>query len=263
MNEFFSKLTRVNSSEKLGASSKNKEAADQLIKKILFVLLEQEGLAFDERDCELTAGVRNDHREKLLYYPSVRSYVETQDSLFELYLPQVYEQCSKLFTSVNLRWRSVVQLAGDFQDQLQIGSPEKGGIVDCRAKSLFSTWLKMKTFRLDRDEIFDLIGVRITVKDVDSARNMYRAILKNHELMRPHEFRHREGEVHSPFDNSLAWPRENGYGAVRMNLLHPDFGIYEVQIQSLDLYQKWRIREKQTLATLGASPKYGAVLDPD
>lgn len=218
--------------------------------------------AFDDRDHELMSGRANLSRPTLLYYPGVREYTELQERLFAQHLPNEYKASVGLFTPSELRWSQGARLARQLEEELDFGSPAKGGIVDYRAKSLFGLWEKTANrYQLDQDEVFDAIGIRITVKDHESARRTKEKILQKHTLMSPHQFR-RMDQVHEPVIDTLDAPRANGFAFIRMTLMDDQVGPYEVQIQTMDDYIKWRKGEKAILLTLAASPKYGFVLEP-
>ncbi len=240
---------------------------DSTINQILIDSLQQEYEAFNERDSELFFGIDNKDRQKKLYYPTVRRYTEKQNSLFRTRLPFEYSKALEAFGSHESSWGDAIRLAQNIQDQLHIGTPEQGGIIDCRAKSLLSRWLKMRGNNLDQDEIFDGVGVRVTCVNIENARIMHESLLAQNVLMTPHKFRHRDGQEHQPNTDNLDSQNENGFASIRMNFIDEKIGPYEVQIQTLENYMVWRRHEidlfAQNVISPVISPKYGLLIDPE
>lgn len=232
------------------------------IKAIVYEGLIAELRAFGDRDHELMSGRADLQRPTFLHYSGVREYTQQHDRLFAQHLPNEYKTSAGLFTSAELRWSQGLRLARQLDEELDFGSPAKGGIIDYRAKSLFGLWEKTAVrYQLDPDEVFDAIGIRITVKDHGSARRTKERILLKHALMPPYQFR-RMGRVHEPLVDTLDTPNDSDFALIRMTLVDDEVGPYEVQIQTMEDYVKWRKGEKAILLSLAASPKYGFVLEP-
>lgn len=237
---------------------------DQSVQTMLYESLDAEYWAFDERDVELLTGRENAERRELFYYPKVRAYADRQDELFAKYLPEGWNKTQHLFEPSESRWIRAAAIAEEIQNILHLGSPELGGIADCRAKSMFGLWEKTQyRFNLDPDEVFDGIGVRIMAKNTESARRMKQALLESFQVMQPHQFRHISGKTHIPVEDKLDSPSKDGFASIRMNLIHPELGLFELQIQTIQDYLRWRKHEKEVFASLAASPKYGLVVDPE
>lgn len=241
----------------------NQQQEENAIQHILFETQELEYSAFEERDVELISGRTNNDRKNLLYYPAARAYQEGLDHLFQQVLPSQFTKTEALFDPPQVRWAHTVELALKIQEELDLGSPEQGGLVDCRAKSTFGIWEKLSRFQLDPNEIFDVPGVRITVKNHGSARNVSSELLKTHSLMEPHIFRRNPNITHQSLVDILNSPKTNHFASIRITLLDGKLQPYEVQIQTLDDYKKWRRQEKDIFASLAASPKHGMFVEPE
>lgn len=152
-------------------------------------------------------------------------------------------------------------MARQIQDRFDFGSPQQGGIVDCRAKSLFSAWMKMDGYSLNPDEVYDRVGVRITVKNTESARRVSQHLLDENQLMSSHEFVFGNGKIHQPISDTLDTPNIRGFASIRIDFIDLEIGIYEIQIHTMDNYLISRKHEKSVFASLAASPKYGLVME--
>lgn len=233
---------------------------EEAIFNILYGTKEDERDAFDQRDVELVTGKQNYDRALRMYYPAVRTYQEAQDNLFKHQLPQEFVKISEKVLSCEERWESAISKAKIIQEELHLGSPAKGGIVDCRAKSMFTIWEKLGRYDIDSDEIFDTVGIRITARNTESARAMQRKLNESHSLSDAYRFRRLNGKTHQPLIDTLDSPNSSGFAFIRMTL-NDDQSPYELQIQTLDNYLVWRKREKEVFASLAASPKYGLLVD--
>lgn len=233
---------------------------EEVISNILYQTKDEEWNAFDERDVELVTGRSNYYRANKMYYPAIRKYQEAQDLQFKSQLPVEFTKISEAVINCEERWEIAISIAKIIQDELHLGSPAKGGIVDCRAKSMFTIWEKLRRFDIDPDEIFDTVGVRITARNSESARAMQKKLVESHRLSEAHEFRRLNGKTHQPTIDTLDTPNSRNFAFIRMTL-NDDGNPYEVQIQTLDNYVVWRKREKEIFASLAASPKYGLLVD--
>jgi len=235
----------------------------QKAKLILYHTKDLEWEAFDERDAELMTGRVNAERGSLHYYPAVRAYVEAQDHWFRRILPNQYNIMLSLFGDPSPKWEHVVELAVRVQETLGIGTPQKGGIVDCRVKSLFGIWEKMDRYKLEPNEVFDILGVRVTARDAQSARRMKEKIVTTFRLMEPHQFTHNPTKIHIPISDTLNKPNKFGFASIRITCLDETGDPFEIQVQTLKSYMRWRQREKDMYASLVASPKYGLLIEPE
>ena len=179
--------------------------------------LNEEYEAFDERYEEITTGRLNSDRMNNNFYPAIRKYIQATDEAFLRHAPKKYQSTAKSFELLEKRWERAIDYAGKFRSELHLGTPSEGGIIDCRAKSIFSIWEKMTNFHLDTDEVFDQVALRITVKNKESARKIAETIVSNHTLIQPHKFRH-TGEIHQPSIDTLDDPNKTGFAQIRLNI---------------------------------------------
>ncbi|MCD6350532.1 MAG: bifunctional (p)ppGpp synthetase/guanosine-3',5'-bis(diphosphate) 3'-pyrophosphohydrolase [Armatimonadetes bacterium] len=113
--------------------------------------------------------------------------------------------------------------------------------VQGRVKHVYSIWNKMRREGLSVPEIYDIVGLRVIVHDVDQC---YAALGVVHDLWRP---------IPGAFTDYIAVPKSNRYQSLHTKLLGPDAQPLEVQIRTWDMHRMaeygiaahWRYKEGQ------------------
>lgn len=182
-----------------------------------------------EREMEISEGKYNDYRRQHLYYESSKLLQEAEDALFSELLPREDEYIRRTLGPISYGWKQTVSTTRHIRQTL-IDNSVTPAIIDCRAKSDFSVWHKMRRHGIGIDEIFDLQGVRITTFDTTSAEHVVQVLKDNYKLMEPYQFRNGKG-IHNPVRGSLDVPNDNGYTALHMNIAMPD-GTAEIQVMT-------------------------------
>lgn len=186
-----------------------------------------------EREVEIMTGNKNAFRDVHLYYDVTKILQEVEDDDFASLYPPYFNKVEKQFGPAEIRWQQAIELAQQMSQGLR-GNTSSEAIIDCRGKGIFSIWGKRNRYDVDPDEIFDLIGVRITTKDLDTAWQVKDYLHANYELMRPHHFR-KIDQIHQPVRGSTNIPNKLGFAAQRMNFVTPN-GIAEVQLSTKDAF---------------------------
>lgn len=100
----------------------------------------------------------------------------------------------------------------------------KNARVDYRVKNLYSLWRKLVRKDMDIEKIFDILAVRVIVKDVDEC---YQALGIIHKHWRP---------VPGRIKDYIAVPKPNGYRSLHTTIFRGDGGIVEIQIRTEEMH---------------------------
>lgn len=95
-----------------------------------------------------------------------------------------------------------------------------------RAKHLYSLYLKLLAHNRDLSKIYDLVAIRIVVKDV---MECYEALGIVHETCHPLKGR---------IKDYIASPKPNGYQSIHTTVFSPTGEIVEVQIRTKDMHEE-------------------------
>ncbi len=115
--------------------------------------------------------------------------------------------------------------------------------VDYRVKNLYSLWRKLARKDMDIDKIFDILAVRVIVKDVDEC---YRALGIIHKHWRP---------VPGRIKDYIAVPKPNGYRSLHTTIFRGDGGIVEIQIRTEEMHGEAQYGIAAHLAYKEGKPK--------
>jgi GTP pyrophosphokinase len=175
---------------------------------------------------------------------------ELEDLSFKTLHPGPYREIASL---VETRRDERQTLIADLTMVLRQKLKELGikADVDGRPKHLYSIYEKMVIRGKEFNEIYDLVGVRVTV---DSLRDCYAALGAVHSLWKP---------VPGRFKDYVAMPKSNMYQSLHSTVVGPEGKPLEIQIRTRDMHRTaqfgiaahWRYKEAKAkdgdLAWLG------------
>jgi len=98
--------------------------------------------------------------------------------------------------------------------------------IDGRIKRLFSIWLKLKRQKIDLDQVYDFVALRIITRSV---RDCYAALGIIHNTWSP---------VPGRIKDFIAMPRPNGYQALHTSVVSERGTPFEVQIRTEEMHRQ-------------------------
>ncbi len=167
---------------------------------------------------------------------------QLDDLAFKYLYPQEYRDIQqKVERTRTERQEEVRQLITTLKEHLW----ERGirAEVTGRPKHLWSIYSKMKLQKIDFNQIYDLIALRIIV---NTKEECYLALGVVHDLWRP---------IPSLFYDYIAMPKPNGYQSIHTKVIGPNERTLEVQIRTWEMHQvaeygiaaHWRYKEGENL----------------
>jgi GTP pyrophosphokinase len=111
------------------------------------------------------------------------------------------------------------------QMAMVLGRSGVQGVIRGRPKSFYSIYKKTLERDKNLQEIYDLIGLRILVKDLEAC---YAALGVIHKTWKP---------LQNRFKDYIAVPKSNLYQSLHTTVIHPDGHVFEVQIRTFEMDQ--------------------------
>src|SRR6267378_4344654 len=98
--------------------------------------------------------------------------------------------------------------------------------VEGRVKRLYSIWKKLKSQKIELDQVYDLVAARVITPN--EVRHCYAALGVIHNTWRP---------VPGRIKDWIATPRDNLYQSLHTSVIGSDGQSFEVQIRTEDMHQ--------------------------
>jgi GTP pyrophosphokinase len=118
----------------------------------------------------------------------------------------------------------IEQLSTDIKAKLaEAGVPVVS--VDGRVKRLYSIWLKLKRQKIDLEQVYDFVALRIVTPSV---KDCYAALGIIHQTWSP---------VPGRIKDFIAMPRPNGYQSLHTSVISERGFPFEVQIRTQEMHQ--------------------------
>jgi GTP pyrophosphokinase len=165
---------------------------------------------------------------------------ELEDLAFKTLHPGPYREIANL---VEIRREERQRLIEEITTELRQKLKELGikADVEGRPKHLYSIYEKMVVRGKEFNEIYDLVGLRVSV---ESLRDCYGALGAVHSLYKP---------VPGRFKDYIAMPKQNMYQSLHTAVLGPHGQSLEIQIRTRDMHRTaqfgiaahWRYKESK------------------
>jgi len=163
---------------------------------------------------------------------------ELEDLSLRYLEPQLYKEVAKMLDERRVdREQYIIDVVN--QLKCELNNAEVKGEVTGRPKHIYSIIKKMKSKRLDFNELYDVRAVRILVDDI---KDCYTVLGLIHNLWQP---------IPGEFDDYIARPKSNNYRSLHTAVSGPRGLALEVQIRTVEMHQHselgvaahWRYKE--------------------
>ena len=164
---------------------------------------------------------------------------ELEDLCFYYLQPTVYKEIVKLVDSKRVERENYTDLVISNIDE-EIKKYEFSADVSGRPKLLYSIYKKMYDGGKSFDELYDLIAIRVIVKEESECYNVLGVV---HNLWKP---------VPGRFKDYIAVPKANGYQSIHTTVVGPEGRFVEIQIRTEEMHRiaeegiaaHWNYKEK-------------------
>ncbi len=149
---------------------------------------------------------------------------ELEDNAFPYAYPKEYKMTLELLNKkkktdekyLNKVWKTLkTELAEHHIETIETHS---------RVKGMYSLWKKLKRKNMDLDKIYDIVALRVILKNVEDC---YRALGVIHSKWRP---------LPGRIKDYIALPKINGYQSIHTTIFTGDGGIAEIQIRTKEMH---------------------------
>jgi GTP pyrophosphokinase len=157
-----------------------------------------------------------------------------EDLSFRILFPLSYRACESWHVHI---WEQAEQLLAEARSSLLRSlesDPELGRYryqITGRTKNLFSTFKKMLQSGKRREEILDIVALRIVIDGIPDDEDENQVCLRVYQHVVAHW-----PEIPGRFKNYCTKPKANGYRSIHTTLRHPHGLPLEVQIRSQEMH---------------------------
>ncbi|MCL4149655.1 UNVERIFIED_CONTAM: hypothetical protein GTU68_037209 [Idotea baltica] len=148
---------------------------------------------------------------------------ELEDVAFRILEPTAYKRiASALEENRAARESYINDFVTDLDHRLGQHNLQSASVFG-RPKHIYSIWKKMRSKRIEFDDLFDVRAVRVLVDDLTQCYSVLGIV---HTAWQP---------ISREFDDYVAQPKENGYQSLHTAVIGPNGKSVEVQIRTKDM----------------------------
>ncbi len=149
---------------------------------------------------------------------------ELEDLAFRYVEPEASADLMREIESKRAEYEGYIK---ELQREIEVRLSREGipARVEGRAKRAYSVYLKLKRQKINLDQVYDLLAVRIIT---DSVRNCYGALGVIHSEWHP---------IPGRIKDFIALPRPNGYQSLHTSVIGPGGHAFEVQIRTDEMHR--------------------------
>ncbi len=168
---------------------------------------------------------------------------ELEDLSFRFLEPETYKRIAKMLDERRVeRERFITATIARIKSEMTAAGIEVE--VYGRPKHIYSIWNKMRSKRIEFDEVYDVRALRVLVNDV---KDCYTALSVVHHQWQP---------IPGEFDDYITQPKGNDYRSLHTAVMAEDGRPFEVQIRTYEMHRHaelgvaahWRYKEASTPA---------------
>jgi guanosine-3',5'-bis(diphosphate) 3'-pyrophosphohydrolase len=149
---------------------------------------------------------------------------ELEDLAFQYLEPEVYKELTARVEEKRAWALAFIdKVKATLVEKLQAGGLE--ATVEGRTKRLYSIQQKLRRQRIELDQVYDFVALRVVVKTIPDC---YAVLGILHNLWRP---------VPGRIKDFIAMPRPNGYQALHTSVIGDEGHPFEVQIRTLEMHR--------------------------
>lgn len=163
---------------------------------------------------------------------------EIEDLSFRFLEPETYKRIAKMLDERRTEREQFIEttMVRLKAEMAAVGIPAE---IQGRPKHIYSIWNKMRSKRLEFDEVYDVRALRILVPEI---KDCYTALSVVHQRWQP---------VPGEFDDYIAQPKGNNYRSLHTAVIAEDGRPFEVQIRTYEMHYHselgvaahWRYKE--------------------
>jgi GTP diphosphokinase / guanosine-3',5'-bis(diphosphate) 3'-diphosphatase len=149
-----------------------------------------------------------------------------EDAAFKYAYPKEYDLVEKLLIEKkDANIQHLIEVKNKIEEKIA-DSKIKNFSIDYRQKHLYSLWKKLQKYNMDIDKIYDIIALRVMVRNVTDCYHILGLI---HGEWIP---------VPNRIKDYIASPKANGYQSLHTTIFTGAGGIVEIQIRTHEMHEK-------------------------
>ncbi len=148
---------------------------------------------------------------------------ELEDVAFRILEPNAYKRIASALEENRAARESYINDFVADLDRRLVEHKLQSASVFGRPKHIYSIWKKMRSKRIEFDDLFDVRAVRVLVDDLTQCYSVLGIV---HTAWQP---------ISREFDDYVAHPKENGYQSLHTAVIGPNGKSVEVQIRTKEM----------------------------
>ena len=149
---------------------------------------------------------------------------EIEDAAFPFLFPKEYAEVEELIKEKKESYQSELEKFHSELENLLKENKIKTSEITYRVKNKYSLWKKLQRYNMDIDKIYDIIAIRVVVKNIPDC---YKTLGLVHSIWRP---------LPGRIKDYIAVPKPNGYQSIHTTVFTGTGAIIEIQIRTEEMH---------------------------